>query len=117
MNFVEAVVCEDGHSLRLALPNAPVLQIAQSRRPGESVVAGLRPEYLIVAEGNEPNAMTLPLALVEQTGGMAFAVTDTEPSLTITASLRRDIGRQITVTIAPERIHLFHPETGQSLAP
>ena len=117
MNFVDAVVREDGMSLRLALPHDPVLTIARPQPPGTAVVAGLRPEYLILAAPGDPNALTLPLALVEQTGGMTYAVTDSDPALTITATLRRDIGtsRQITVTIDAGRIHLFNPATGLAL--
>jgi multiple sugar transport system ATP-binding protein len=117
MNFVEATVMEDGLSLRLSLPGAPVLQSAIRRPAGEAVVAGLRPEYLIPCAPGTPNAITLPLALVEQTGGMAFAVTDTDPALTITTTLRRDIiaGAPLTVAIEPARVHLFHPKDGTAL--
>ena len=117
MNFVGGVVTGDGRQLRLALPGDPVIAFAGRRPPGETVEVGLRPEHLIPVEGDAANALSLPVAIVEQTGSASFIVTETEPALTVMANLR--IGAQglarITVAVAPERVYLFDPKTGLAL--
>ena len=108
MNFVPGIATETG--IRLGLPGDPVIACQTRVAPGRRVLAGLRPEHLAL---DPAGPLRLPVALVEQTGSTSFLVTETEPMLTVSANLRRDlkIGDIAALSIAPERVHLFDPET------
>ena len=118
MNFLEGTITEDGQHVRLALPGEITLKFNGRRPSGESVVVGLRPEDLVPALDGDLNILTLPVALVEQTGSMTYVVTETEPSLTIAATLGREIiaSKSIRLKIASERIYLFDKSNGQALS-
>ena len=118
MNFVDGVVTEEGDGVRLMLPGDPVLAIAGRRPAGERLVAGLRPEHLVpMTDTGASNGMRLPVSLVEQTGSMTYVVTDTEPMLTIAATLSRSIigARTIDVSIEPQHLYLFDKSSGEAL--
>lgn len=118
MNFVDAIVREDGKSICLRLPGDPVLRIAGRRPAGEEIVAGLRPEHLIpVADLDGRNAIRLPISLVEQTGSMSYVVTETDPMLTVAANMNRTVltARTLDVEIDPAQIYLFTRTTGLAL--
>ncbi|WP_319800892.1 ABC transporter ATP-binding protein [Rhodobacter sp. KR11] len=108
MNFIDAVTTDQG--VKLALPGEPVIATTTRSQPGRKVLAGLRPEHLAV---DPDGALRLPVALVEQTGSTSYLVTDTEPMLTVSANLRRDIhpGDVVGLSIDPARVHLFDPAT------
>jgi multiple sugar transport system ATP-binding protein len=108
MNFLPGIATESG--IRLALPGDPVIAAETRVAPGRRVLAGLRPEHLML-DGAGP--ISLPVALVEQTGSTSYLVTDTEPMLTVSANLRRDLhpGDRVSLAIDPGRVHLFDPET------
>ncbi|REC95875.1 ABC transporter ATP-binding protein [Kushneria indalinina] len=108
MNFLPATVAEDGVSVRLELPGAPVLQFIGRRPAGEAVMLGLRPEHLMPEEGIDENRLSLPVNLVERTGSACYVMTNTDPEIVVAVPSRveEDI-KQIGVTIAPEHVHLF----------
>jgi multiple sugar transport system ATP-binding protein len=113
MNFVPGRVGEDGQSVALDLAGSPVLRFAGKRPSGEAVTVGLRPEHLELG-GAGGNGLTLPVALVERTGSASYIVTDTDLMIAATERVAEGLG-QVTVHIAPERVHLFHPTTGVAL--
>jgi len=116
MNFVPGRIAECGTRVVLDLPGAPALRFGGQRPPGETVVAGLRPEHLELGAA-DINVMELPVALVERTGAGSFVVTDTTPELTIAAPLRIGDERRLRLSIAPGNVHLFAPdEDGLRLA-
>jgi multiple sugar transport system ATP-binding protein len=113
MNFVAGKVCDDGQSVTLNLMGSPVLRFAGQRPAGEAVAVGLRPEHLELG-GAGGNGLTLPVALVERTGSASYIVTDTDLMIAATERVADGLG-QVTVHIAPDRVHLFHPTTGVAL--
>ncbi|CTQ46686.1 MULTISPECIES: ABC transporter ATP-binding protein [Stappiaceae] len=116
MNFVDGVVAEGGKSVGLALPGTPEIAFEGLQLPGQKVTVGLRPEHLMVGQGDTGNEMTLPVSLVERTGAVSYVLTDTDPGLLITAPVRVEDGvRSVSVSIKPEHIHLFDRETGNAL--
>ena len=117
MNFVAGRVTEDGQHVRVSLPGEPRLAFSGRRPPGEAVVAGLRPEHLSPARGDNGNRLDLPIALVERTGSASYVVSDTEPSILIAATERLAgvENGMFAVTIDPAYVHLFYPYTGLAL--
>ena len=115
MNFVGAVVGEDGRSIALDLPGQPRLAIDTALTPGRRVDAGLRPEHIRLSEPGSGAPITL--GAVEATGSACYLFTAGEPELTImtegTATWR--VGDMAGMQIAPENLHLFDPGTGVSL--
>ncbi|GHC51389.1 ABC transporter ATP-binding protein [Neogemmobacter tilapiae] len=113
MNFVPGRVGEDEQSVALDLAGSPVLRFAGRRPSGEAVTVGLRPEHLELG-GAGGNSLTLPVALVERTGSASYIVSDTDLMIAATERVADGLG-QVTVHIASERVHLFHPTTGVAL--
>jgi multiple sugar transport system ATP-binding protein len=108
MNFLDGIVQPDGRSVSLnQLPDHPVLAFLGQRPPGETVTVGLRPEHLSVDPGEDINRMSLPVGMVERTGAMSFVVSATSPGLMIATTMRVPDTGQITVSIAPDNVHLF----------
>jgi multiple sugar transport system ATP-binding protein len=113
MNFVPGRVEADGQSVSLDLPGRPVLRFVGRRPADEAVSVGVRPEHLELGAA-DLNTLTLPVALVERTGAASYIVTDTD--LMIAATERVSDGlTHVTVSISPERVHLFDPSSGQAL--
>ncbi len=82
---------------------------------GRPVLVGVRPHDFAVAEAD---GLALALTFVEELGGETYAhgelggdpvVARLEPSLKVRA------GEKLRLSIAPERVHLFDPESGRSL--
>lgn len=77
------------------------------------VKVGLRPEHLEL-NGLGENCLTLAVALVERTGSASYIVTETDLMIAASERVPDDL-RQVTVCIAPDRVHFFHPTTGVAL--
>ena len=116
MNFVPGRIDGDGGHVILDLPGAPRLAFTGRRPAGEAVIVGLRPEHLTPGSGD--NSLSLPVLSVERTGSASYVRTDTEPHLMIAAADRLTgiDGSALSVTIAPELIHLFSPDTDLALS-
>jgi ABC-type sugar transport system ATPase subunit len=83
--------------------------------PGTRVTLGLRPED--VSPGGEGPA--LPVSLVEHYGGAQVVTVDAggaRLSLLAPPTAVHRPGDRLSITVAPESLYLFHPETGQTLA-
>jgi multiple sugar transport system ATP-binding protein len=115
MNFVPATGVEGG--LALDLPGRPTL--AAKAPPGRALIAGLRPEHLSLTAPDARGAVPATVGLVERTGSASYVVTDGEPEITVVTegAASVGIGDPIGLLIAPERVHLFDPETGAALSP
>jgi len=112
MMFLDAVASEDGTvragPLTMSARHLPVL-------PGTPVVLGLRPED-VSPTGNGPEAEVI---LVEHYGGQQVVTLKAAAArLTMTAppNVRIARGSQIAVSVAPENLYLFDPDTGRTLA-
>ncbi|TLX08155.1 ABC transporter ATP-binding protein [Rhizobium sp. MHM7A] len=113
MNFIPAIVAEDGKSLILDF-GAVKQRLALNRdiEPGRKLVAGVRPEHIGVVEAGQ-GSFNVPIAFVESTGSSTFIVAATEPELTIVESRRDRVkaGEMIGLSIDPAQIHLFDAST------
>jgi multiple sugar transport system ATP-binding protein len=114
MNFIPAIVGEDGQSLTLDLGTVKQ-KIASGRelQPGRKVTAGLRPEHLGIA-GQGQGTFDVPVAFVESTGSSTFITASTVPELTIVETGRGSVrgGETIGVTVDPQHLHLFDETSG-----
>jgi multiple sugar transport system ATP-binding protein len=114
MNFVPGTIGADGQSVQLDIAGSQPLPLGRAVEAGRKVLAGLRPEHLLVGENVR---LQLPVAVVESTGSMTYVTTDTTPEMTVVETRRTGVkaGDSIGVGIAPEHIHLFDLATEKAL--
>jgi ABC-type sugar transport system ATPase subunit len=111
MSFLEATSTEDGVRAGPLTLQARTLPAP----PGTRVTLGMRPED-VVAGGDGP---ALPVTLVEHYGGVQVVTVDAggaRVSLTAPPTAIHRPGDRLAVTVAPENLYLFQPETGRTLA-
>ncbi|MET3856889.1 ABC transporter ATP-binding protein [Rhizobium sp. OAE497] len=114
MNFVPAIVGEDGRSLILDFGTVKqTIASGHQLQPGLKVTAGLRPEHLAIT-GPGQGTFDVPVAFVESTGSSTFVATATTPELTIVQTGRSGAhaGETIGVTVDPAHLHLFDETSG-----
>jgi multiple sugar transport system ATP-binding protein len=114
MNFIPAIVGEDGKSLTLDLGTVRQhIAIDHQLQPGRGVTAGIRPEHIgIINQGQ--GSFDVPVAVVESTGSSTFITAATTPELTIVETGRGSVhpGQAIGVTVDPALVHLFDETSG-----
>jgi multiple sugar transport system ATP-binding protein len=114
MNFIPAIVDEDGKSLAIDLGTVKH-RLASERplQPGRKVTCGIRPEHIGVT-GQGQGTFDIPVAVVESTGSAAFITAATTPELTIVETGRGTArgGETIGVVIDPAQLHLFDDASG-----
>jgi multiple sugar transport system ATP-binding protein len=113
MNFVPAVVGEDGRSLAVDVGEKQTIVLDRQLQPGRKVTAGLRPEHLHFVEPGQ-GVFRLPVGIVESTGSATYITTSTAAEVTIVETSRRQVktGDVIDVSIRPADVHVFDGETG-----
>ncbi|NLS03916.1 ABC transporter ATP-binding protein [Rhizobium sp. P32RR-XVIII] len=114
MNFIPAIVGEDGRSLTLDLgPVKQTIATGHQLQPGRKVTAGLRPEHLGIT-GRGQGTFHVPVAFVESTGSSTFVTAATTPELTIVETGRGLVrgGDTIGVAVDPSHLHLFDETSG-----
>ncbi|OWV84554.1 ABC transporter ATP-binding protein [Rhizobium sp. R693] len=117
MNFVPAVVSEDGKSLTVNLGSVKhKIAIDHQIQPGSKVTAGIRPEHIGVTAPGQ-GTFDVPVAVVESTGSSTFVTAETTPELTIVETGRGTAraGEAIGVIIDPSQLHLFDETSGVRL--
>ena len=115
MNFVEATIGPDGRSLLLDGLAGERIPLDRELAAGRKVVAGLRPENLLVVP--EPDAdFHVRVGTVESTGSVSH-VSSADELLTIVQAKRTGVksGDRIGVRIDPALVHLFETETGKRI--
>jgi ABC-type sugar transport system ATPase subunit len=121
MNFSDGEVAAAG--------GAPVLRVAGHAVPlpawlprgfeGRRLTLGIRPQDVRLVAADEPGAIPGRVWVVELTGSTRLVEVEIAPKLRITAEVRSHVNPAIdspaAVAFAPDRVHLFDPETGQAL--
>lgn len=117
MNFLDAEVDNSGSGPVVRLQGGAALPLpgTGNLRPGSKIILGLRPEHLETsAEGRVPGRVRL----VEPTGAQTHVVLDVGGS-TVTAIVdgerRIAAGDSVSLSIAPERMHIFERSSGVRL--
>jgi sn-glycerol 3-phosphate transport system ATP-binding protein len=118
MNFLDATVGEGGRVLRvgaerLALPQALPADVG-------ALTLGLRPEHLALAPDGAAGALHIDVELIEALGADTVVhglIAGNGAGLTIRldGTIRVAPSDRLSVTVAPERLHLFDSATGQRL--
>ncbi|MDR3515488.1 MAG: sn-glycerol-3-phosphate ABC transporter ATP-binding protein UgpC [Azospirillaceae bacterium] len=127
MNFVPAILVDDGNSLLLGGDAACRLRLGQRRAPGRAVLAGLRPEHLTLGGVGKAQTFAARVESVEGTGSMTFiemsiahgatAGAGDAVMLTLAQSGISTVrpGDRVTVGIDPADIYVFDPDSGLAL--
>ena len=110
MNLVDAVVGEDGRSLRL--PGGGGLPVDASLTPGASVVAGIRPQHLVEA----PDGMECRVRVCEPLGDETDVMLDGPDGIQLTARLRLasvpTTGSTMRLGASAGDVHVFDAKSG-----
>ena len=110
MNLVDAVVGEDGRSLRL--PGGGGLPVDASLTPGTSVVAGIRPQHLVEA----PDGMECRVRVCEPLGDETDVMLDGPDGIQLTARLRLasvpTTGSTMRLGASAGDVHVFDAKSG-----
>jgi multiple sugar transport system ATP-binding protein len=111
MNFITATGGGNG-LIALDLPGAPEIAASTPIEAGRKVLAGLRPEHLKVGHDGAAG-FSLPVTLIESTGSLTYISLGGEADITVVEQGRERVrpGDQLTLSIEPELVHLFDPET------
>jgi multiple sugar transport system ATP-binding protein len=118
MNFVPATVAEDGHGLRLGAAETQSLSLVRSLPPGQTILAGLRPEHLQVGGEGKAQNFSARVESVESTGSMTFIETVVGVAPLVIAqsgTIPAHPGDAITVGVNPSDIYVFDPATGNAI--
>jgi multiple sugar transport system ATP-binding protein len=116
MNFLDTEVSDGqlrGSGFAFALP-----AWAGTLERGKAVVLGIRPEDLTLQQ--EPDSTMSSITLVEPMGSSTIVYTrlgDNLVALETDKDTQPRIGSIAALAIEPDRLHLFDPATGQTLAP
>jgi sn-glycerol 3-phosphate transport system ATP-binding protein len=121
MNFLPGQIADDGDTVRLdGGPVVPLNGQAGAVRPGQPVTVGLRPETLALAGGDRPGNLTLTVDLVEPLGADTLLHgrlegTPDEITVRLPGTERIAEGASVPLSVEPDAVHLFDPETERRL--
>jgi multiple sugar transport system ATP-binding protein len=127
MNFLRGRLShQDGAHLDLGFSRVDLGEAHGSMlaaREGTELVAGLRPEDLHLAANGEASArgprLTALIELIEPVGNETFITARLLRNLELVLRMPPrsvpQIGEQVTLTFAPDRLHLFDANTGRRL--
>lgn len=100
---------------RLTLPD--IWERSLKKYDGRELILGIRPEHLNISLP-APKNLPVQVELVEALGNetyLSVRLGDTPLQVRIAPDRAVQIGEQLMLAIAPEKIHLFDPETGNAI--
>jgi multiple sugar transport system ATP-binding protein len=112
MNFIPAIVGEDGHLVIDLGAGGVSLDLTVSAPVGTRLLLGIRPEHLTLTAPVE-GRIAADVAFTESTGSTTFVTTATLPELMVVETGRRVVtaGDRIGLGFSNEHVHLFDAET------
>ncbi|NGP17054.1 ABC transporter ATP-binding protein [Devosia aurantiaca] len=112
MNFLAGKIAESGDAV--LLDAGGTLPLARRLEPGRAVIAGVRPEHLVVSK--DAATFHLDVGTVESTGSATY-LTSQDGSFQLVQSERTDLAAvdRVGLRIDPAHVHLFDPTTGIAL--
>ncbi len=114
MNFIPAVVAEDGSSVTIDLGTVKhTLSVDHQLQPGRKVTLGVRPEHITITSPGQ-GTFDVPVGVVESTGSSTFVTAATTPELTIVETGRGNAraGETIGISVNAAQLHLFDETSG-----
>ncbi len=120
MNFLEAKMSEDGSKAHFTGGNSLELPAHLSGHGDRRVSVGMRPEHLLLDE-NGSNTASATVHVVEHLGADTLVHgtfgNDDGPELVVRLDGIKTIGQDevLTLSIDPNNIHLFDPDSGKRL--
>ena len=90
-------------------------------RPRTGTLLGIRPEHVIIGSRGEIGIGTARVNRMEDLGHEVLVHLSTHQGATLTARASGEIrgavapGKEAALSIRPDRIHMFHPDTGERL--
>ena len=117
MNFLSGRTDVSGRNVILDMDGRPSIALGGSAEPDRAVTVGLRPEHIALGGANSEGYVPITISAVEETGSTTFAFSNGSPELVIVADGAQKIkaGDALGMKIAPENIHLFDPETENTI--
>jgi len=116
MNLIRGVVTEGG---RLALSGTEIdAAPGLSARPGQAVEIGLRPEDMRIAPHDGPGTLPFRLEFREDLGATELlhgSIAGEAATLHLPAGSAPHRTETLSLIVAPEKLHLFDPQTGLRL--
>jgi multiple sugar transport system ATP-binding protein len=125
MNFLsvqfKAPLLVSHPQFRLTLP--AIWESALQQYDGQTLTLGIRPEHLSMSPP-APKNLPVQVELVEALGSethLSVSLVEAQPGQLLQARIEPDrsvsLGEEIWLAIAPDKIHLFDPETGLAITP
>ncbi|EPE94441.1 ABC transporter ATP-binding protein [Rhizobium grahamii] len=117
MNFIPALVAEDGKSLTIDLGTVKHrIAIDHQVQTGRKVTVGIRPEHIGITAAGQ-GIFDVPVSVVESTGSSTFVTASTTPELTVVETGRGTAraGEMIGMNVDPANLHLFDETSGLRL--
>jgi multiple sugar transport system ATP-binding protein len=125
MNFIPVQIQGSlitNHNFQFALPEH--WQPAIQNHSSNSLLLGLRPEHLTLG-ASAPQNFYGRIQMIEALGTDTFVIVQlqglTEPDLSVQVRLPADqklsIGQEIWLSLNPDKIHLFDPQSTLALVP
>ena len=125
MNFMEVTLNGTGESATLeaqdvSIPLPAMFRDAIGPTTGRNLLMGIRPEHLDLAStGTGTGSITTTADVVEYLGNEELIhaqVAGVDLVALISSDHRVRTGDALTLTVIPDKLHLFDPETSASLA-
>ncbi len=118
MNIIKMELTPEGTALKA--PSGRLFPLASriDKACGREVMVGMRPEHITLADGTG-DSFSLQVELVEILGADTLIHGNFDQTVTLTVRLPGGLnilpGEKLNLTVKPDRLHLFDPDSGRRL--
>ncbi len=118
MNIIKMELTPEGTALKA--PSGRLFPLASriDKACGREVMVGMRPEHITLADGTG-DSFSLQVELVEILGADTLIHGNFDQTITLTVRLPGGLnilpGEKLNLTVKPDRLHLFDPDSGRRL--
>jgi multiple sugar transport system ATP-binding protein len=114
MNLLPADLVRDGERALLSAPGLRLALPSAGAREGK-VIAGIRPEHLVLAPADAPLGLSATVEMIEEAGSESHVHLRMDDRAIVARWMDRatlpSAGASVRLTAAPEDVHLFDPHT------
>lgn len=104
-----------GEDFEYQLSKENTQHVRQYASDGDSLVLGIRPENIYLADADTKNSIEAYLDVLEPVGSdnyLYFQIGDKECRVRVPGAVKPDINQQLTIAFDEDDMHLFHPDDG-----